>query len=84
MDQARAKNIRRELFKVIEVQMKENNPPATKETFHRLRAAGYSRKETMRMLACVLIVELNDMVRDNRFYDEAFYLEKLMALPEMP
>jgi len=84
MDQARAKNIRRELFKVIEVQMKDNNPPETKETFHRLRAAGYSRKETMRMLACVLLVEMNDMVRDNRLYDEASYVKKLTALPEMP
>jgi len=84
MDQARAKNIRRELFKVIEVQIKDNNPSATKETFHRLRAAGYSRKETMRLLACVLLVELNDMVRDNRLYDEATYVKKLLALPERP
>jgi hypothetical protein len=84
MNEPDRKNVRKALFEVIENQMKMDNPPETKETFHRLRAAGYSRKETMRLLACVLLVELNDMVRDNRLYDEATYVEKLMALPEMP
>jgi hypothetical protein len=78
------KKVRKALFEVIENQMKMNNPPETKETFHRLRAAGYSRKETMRLLACVLLVELNDMVKDNRLYDETSYVKKLTALPEMP
>jgi hypothetical protein len=78
------KKVRKTLFKVIENQMKMDNPPETKETFHRLRAAGYSRKESMRLLACVLLVELNDMIRDNRLYDEATYVKKLTALPEMP
>jgi hypothetical protein len=64
--------------------MKMDNPAETQETFHRLRAAGYSRIETMRMLACVLLVELNDMVRDRRLYEETSYVKKLMALPEMP
>jgi hypothetical protein len=38
----------------------------------------------MRMLACVLLVEINDAVRDKRMYDEASYIEKLKALPELP
>jgi hypothetical protein len=78
------KNVRKTLFEVIENQMKMDKPPETKETFHRLRSAGYSRKETMKLLACVLICELNEMVRNNRTYDEAIYIKKLKALPEMP
>ncbi len=78
------KNVRKALFEVIENQMKMDNPLETKETFNRLRAAGYSRKETMRLLATVLLIELNDMVRDNRLYDEASYVKKLTALPQMP
>ena len=49
------------LFEAIETQMKEGDPAETKATFHRLLADGYSRKETMRFLASVLLVELNDM-----------------------
>jgi hypothetical protein len=84
IDEIGKKRVREELFKVIEYQMRKGNPKETKQTFDRLRAAGYSRKETMRLLACVLIVELNEMVRDKRTYDEAIYVNKLILLPEMP
>ena len=84
MDEIGKKHVREELFKVIEYQMRKGSPKETKQTFDRLRAAGYSRKETMRLLACVLIGELNEMVRDKRTYDEAIYVKKLILLPEMP
>ncbi|MGA8571874.1 MAG: hypothetical protein ACLP7A_14095 [Desulfobaccales bacterium] len=71
MDEYGKKHVREELFKVIEYQMRKGTPKETKQTFDRLRAAGYSRKETMRLLACVVIVELNDMLRDMRTFDEA-------------
>jgi hypothetical protein len=75
---------REALFEAIENQMREDNPRETKATFHRLLDAGYSRKETMKLLARVLLVELNDMVRDNRLYEEASYVKKLKALPRLP
>jgi hypothetical protein len=78
------KMAREALFEAIENQMREDNPRETKATFHRLLADGYSRKETMKLLACVLLVELNDMVRDNRLYEEASYVKKLKALPRLP
>ena len=49
------KMAREALFEAIENQMREDNPRETKATFHRLLAAGYSRKETMKLLACVLL-----------------------------
>jgi hypothetical protein len=79
-----ARYIREALFEAVENQMKMGQPPETKQTFERLRAAGYSRKETMKMLASVLLIELNDMVRDNRMYDEVSYVKKLQALPQPP
>lgn len=75
---------REALFEAIENQMKAGNPPATKETFNRLRAAGHSRKETMKFLACVLLCELNEMLRDNRTYDEMSYVNRLKMLPQLP
>jgi len=81
----RDRKIAREaLFAAIENQMKEGNPPATRETFDRLRAAGYSRKETMKFLACALLVELNEMSRDHRIYDETSYVNRLKMLPQLP
>lgn len=84
MSEPDRKIAREALFEAIENQMKEGEPRETKATFHRLLAAGYSRKETMKLLACVLLVELNDMVRENRIYDEASYVKKLKALPRLP
>ena len=78
------KAAREVLFEIIENQMKADNPPETKVTYHRLTAAGHSRKETMKLLACVLLVELNDMVREKRIYDEASYVKKLKALSRLP
>jgi hypothetical protein len=78
------RKIRKTLFEVIENQMKANNPPETKETYQRLRGAGYSRKETMKVLACVVLKELNDMVKENRTFDEAGYIQALKALPQLP
>ena len=78
------KAVREALFEVIENQMKADNPPETKATYHRLRAAGHSRKETMKMLACVVLNELNDMIKENRTFNEAGYIKALKALPRLP
>jgi uncharacterized hydantoinase/oxoprolinase family protein len=84
MDESRARMVRKELFKVIKNQMREGNPPETKETYSRLRAEGHSQKETMKMLASVLLCELNEMVKENRIYNEAAYIKALKALPRLP
>lgn len=75
---------REALFEAIENQMREGNPAATKQAFDRLRAAGHSRKNTMRVLAPVLLYELNEMLRDKRMYDEASYVNRLKKLPLLP
>ncbi|MFH1596368.1 MAG: hypothetical protein ABIG94_08385 [Pseudomonadota bacterium] len=75
---------REALFKAIRIQMKEGNPPETTETFRRLMSEGYSRKESMKLIACVLLVEINEMVKENRLYNEATYVKALKALPRLP
>ena len=84
MSEPDRKIVREALFEAIENQMKAGTPPATKETFDRLRAAGHSRKETMKFLACVLLCELNEMIRDKRMYDETNYINRLYMLPQLP
>lgn len=84
MSEPDRKLAREALFEAIKNQMKEGTPPATRETFDRLRAAGFSRKETMKYLACVLLVELNEMIKDNRMYDETSYVNRLEMLPLLP
>lgn len=83
-DEERGRHVRKALFEVIENQMKENNPPETKKTYQRLLDQGFSREETLRMMAAVILTEMNDMLKENRTFDEAGYVEALQALPELP
>ena len=64
--------------------MRDGTPPETKETYDRLRSLGYSKRKVMKMLACVALIELNDMARENRTHNEARYVELLKALPKLP
>jgi len=83
-DEERGRHVRKALFEVIENQMNMDNPPESRKTYQRLLDQGFSREETMRMMAAVVIVELNDMVKHNRTFDEAGYVEALQALPQLP
>jgi hypothetical protein len=84
MDELGRKIVREGLFEAIEHQMKEGKPPETKKTFDRLRAAGHSRKETMKLIVYVLICEMNEMIKEHRAFDEAVYVKALKALPRLP
>jgi hypothetical protein len=83
-DEERGQRVREMLFEVLETQMKEDNPPETRKTYQRLLDQGFSRDETMRLMAAVVITEMNDMVKENRTFDEASYVEALKALPRLP
>ncbi len=83
-DEERGQRVRELLFEVIENQMSMDNPPESRKTYQRLLELGFSRDETMRMMAAVVITEMNDMVKENRTFDEAGYVEALKALPKLP
>ena len=83
-DEERGQRIRELLFEVIENQMSMDNPPETRKTYQRLLDQGFSRDETMRMMAAVVITEMNNMVKENRTFDEGGYVEALKGLPKLP
>jgi hypothetical protein len=83
-NEERGRHVRKALFEVLENQMSMDNPPETRKTYQRLLDQGFSREETMRMMAAVVIVEMNDIVKHNRTFDEAGYIEALKALPQLP
>jgi hypothetical protein len=83
-NEERGRHVRKALFEVLENQMSMDNPPETRKTYQRLLDQGFSREETMRMMAAVVIVEMNDIVKHNRTFDEAGYIEALKALQQLP
>ncbi len=75
---------REALLEAVENQLRENDPPETRATLARLLQEGYAELEAKRLIATVLISEMNDMLKTNRPYNNARYVEALRRLPQVP
>jgi len=78
------KALRGAIFEIIENQMRDGTPPQTKTTYDRLIAAGHSHFETMKLIGCAVTVEIFDVMKENKPYNEKRYVAALEALPELP
>lgn len=76
--------VRAAVFEIIENQIRDGTPPETKETYDRLIAARHSHEETMKLLGCVIGIEISDTLNQKQLFDEDRYVAALHALPELP
>lgn len=76
--------VRATLFEVIENQLQSNDPPETRETLNRLLGEGHTRKEGMKLIACALVIEINEIVKTHAPYNHARYVANLKRLPDLP
>ena len=67
---------------VVRNQLRDNNPPATAETFARLQTEGFSAPEAMRLIGQVVAAEVIAVLQEGKPYDEARYVAALNALPD--
>lgn len=72
------------IFEAIENQMRDNNPPITRETFNRLVADGYSRNEAMKLIGYALANEISEIMNSNQSFSEERYSQNLRNLPDLP
>lgn len=75
---------REAIFDVIENQIRDNDPPITKDTYDRLKADGHTHEETMKLIACALSVELFEIMKNSESFNEQRYTNNLKGLPELP
>ena len=68
------------VFEVIENQIRDNNPPETKATWDRLKAAGYSDLKTKRMIGGVFVAHLYSVMKDQVPMDTEKYIRDLKRL----
>ena len=67
-------------LEVVENQLRDNNPPETRQTLQRLLAAGYSREKAVEMIASALIEEIWTIWHERKMFDRERYktfLDKL-------
>lgn len=72
------------MIEVVETQLRDSNPPETKQTYERLLAEGFSEKEAKTFIACVIACEIYDIMKFNKPFDLARYCEALSRLPTLP
>ena len=51
------------IMEVVENQLRDNDPPQTRQTFNRLIGAGHSEKEAKRLIGCVVSAEIFDVLK---------------------
>ena len=68
------------ILEVVDNQLKENNPPETKQAYEKLLEAGYSKREAKEKIGAVALTEIYDIMKENQPYDEERYVA---ALKEM-
>jgi len=76
--------VRDEIFQVIQNQLDANDPPETKITLKRLISLGYSEFETKQLIGQCLAVELFDVFKNGKPFDESRYITNLKMLPKEP
>ena len=72
------------MIEAIENQIRDNDPPETRITLHRLMSSGESRNNAMRYIGAVLAQEMYEVLTNKRPYNEERYLANLKNLPELP
>ena len=72
------------IIQAIKKQIRQNDPPETKETFDRLRREGHAEEDVYRMLGCVMTSEMYEVLKQKRVFDRDLYVQQLHALPKLP
>lgn len=78
------KIVREQIFEIIKNQLKANNPPETKQTLERLKGLGYSDLDAKKLIAQCIAVELFNIMKYKKPFDELRYISNLKKLPKEP
>jgi hypothetical protein len=72
------------ILQVVENQIKENDPPETRQTVERLRTDGYTRGEAKRLVAMAVAVELFHIMKHREPFNRVRFIQNLRQLPKEP
>jgi hypothetical protein len=76
--------IREQIFEIIKNQLKDNDPPETKATYDRLRKKGFDDFQTRQMIGQCIAVELFEIFKFSKPFNNERYIKNLIELPQEP
>jgi len=74
---------RKAILEVVSNQIRDGNPPETRETFDRLVSEGLE-DEARRLIGCVVASEIFDILKHQHSYNQERYVKALRKLPKLP
>ena len=76
--------LRQAIMQVVDNQLREMDPPETKETFDRLVSEGVAEQEVRRLIRCVVATEIFEVLKRDEPYNHARFVKALHKLPNLP
>jgi len=73
-------HLKKIILEVVDNQLRDNDPPVTRETFERLQALGYTAKQAKEKIAAVVIGDIFEVMTEKKPHDTVAYERKLRAL----
>lgn len=73
-----------EMKNVVKNQIRQNEPPETKQTYDRLIKEGFPEEEVIRMLATVVTAEIYDVMKSEKPFNQERFIRRLQNLPDEP
>jgi hypothetical protein len=84
MEKTTDQRLREAILEVIHIQVRDNDPPETKQALIRLQDQGFSEKEALKLIGYVVASEVFGVIKENRHYDKEKYISALNKLPKLP
>jgi hypothetical protein len=76
--------VRAAIYEVVDNQLRDGEPPETRQTLERLMAEGHSQVKALQLIAAVVSSEIFEVLKHKRPYDQAGYVAALQRLPKLP
>ena len=68
----------------VDNQLRDNDPPETRQTFERLIVEGHKEEAARELIAVVMAGEIFEIMKLGREFDLSGYVEALRRLPALP
>ena len=72
------------VLEIVDNQLRDDDPPETRQAFERMARQGYSEEEAKKRIALLVAVGIFDVVKSERDFDHEGYVESLKRLPDLP
>jgi len=72
------------ILQVVDNQLKNNDPPETKQTYHKLIKEGFSESEAKRLIGCIVVAEIFDVLKKKETFNQERFVKALNKLPKLP